>query len=250
MNLWACFFPQRGSRFGVHLDRVLSLPLFHLADFVPFLAAWSGSEAYGSVADVEAAPQLWARNVPLRGGRWRLAFVHGCVNFRASRDVKVRNCTEIRLCVCCSVFSAEFIAFFMCWSLSFTLWAHVSVFFLSFCQRVACNCHVFMRQCSGVRWCFLNQCLQIQEFTTEQCLPCSLNLLYCCWIQEKLVPLWTACSVKYQVCIWNLRDICIGFQSMKEAPFIQNTVFLKKKVPLNMLKKICTVIFFFYFLKW
>lgn len=112
MNLWACFIPQRGSRFGVHLDRVLSLPCFHLADFVPFLAAWSGSEAYGSVADVEAAPQLWAHNVPLRGGRGRLAFVHGCVNFRASRDVKVRNCTEIRLCVCCYVFSAEFIAFF------------------------------------------------------------------------------------------------------------------------------------------
>lgn len=31
---------------------------------------------------------------------------------------------------------------------------------------------------------------------------------------------------------------------MKEAPFIQNTVFFKKKVPLNVLSEICTVMFF------
>lgn len=41
------------------------------------------------------------------------------VTFRASCDVKVRNCTEIRPCVCCSVFSAEFIALFSCVSLFF-----------------------------------------------------------------------------------------------------------------------------------
>lgn len=45
--------------------------------------------------------------------RWRLAFVHGRVSFRASCDVKVKDCTEIRPCVCCSVFFAEFIAPFI-----------------------------------------------------------------------------------------------------------------------------------------
>lgn len=123
------FYPQRGSRFGVHLDRVLSLPPFHLADFVPFLAAWSGSEAYGSAADVDAAPQLWAHSVPLRGGRWRLAFVHGCVNFRASRDVKSEKLhwnTALRLllCVLCWIYS-----FFSCVGLFVWLFGLMSVFF-------------------------------------------------------------------------------------------------------------------------
>lgn len=46
MNLWACFIPQRGSRFGVHLDRVLSPSLVFI---------WLISARF-SQRDLEAKP--------------------------------------------------------------------------------------------------------------------------------------------------------------------------------------------------
>lgn len=72
----------------------------------------------------------------------------------------------------------------------------VGIFFLFFWARVdssdrcvACDCHFFMHQCSGIYW-FLCQCLPRQEFTTEQCLFVSpwisLNFVkYCIWKEKK-----------------------------------------------------------------